>query len=152
MKKMECKYVPHGFLVYLQSTLNWEVCILTGNANPCQQPELFKSAFMPQSSSPRLWPPPAHGSPGTQQDNPSRLGGKTSQNGSCFHKRTGRPCAPPQSGQGLQELPKENRGWRREGRHPDQTLASFVWNKEKSYSDTKLIKIEENCRTIDNCS
>lgn len=27
-----------------------------------------------------------------------------------------------------------------------------MWNKEKSYSETKLIKIKGNCRTIDNCS
>ena len=45
---------------------------------------------------------------------------------------------------------KENRSFQGGGRL--RTLSSFVSNKEKGHSESKLIKMEGNCQTIDNCS
>lgn len=137
--------MPRLNLLFLCNPNLTESCIFTGMPTDPTIKSMFILQFSPPTPSPA-----AH-----IQLHPWLSGQRhpgLPWNGSCFPKRRCQSSAAPESGQGLHKLPKENKSCQGEARQPDWTLASFVSNKEKGYSQTKLIKIEGNCRTIDNCS
>lgn len=107
------------------------------HANSPNQLNLFSCHSCLQATSDHPTPPqPWHSQPWSHE------------NDSGFNERRCRPSAPPKKGQGLQELPKENRGCGEKGGIPVEHLPLLSKTKKRAIQKPNWLKLREIARPL----